>query len=108
MPVAFISNYMESIVRIRWGETLYTHEGVDPKAISREDEVCDIYLLTIDNFTNLLVSSVGSKAHDNSSEQDGMDAKDHSELQALQNHNLLIALGGVARGASSHFPMSVS
>lgn len=41
-------------------------------------------------------------------EQDGMDAKDHSDLQALQNHNLLIALGGVARGATTHFPMSVS
>lgn len=49
----------------------------------------------------------GSKAHDNSSEQDGMDAKDHSDLQAIQNHNLLIALGGV-RGGTPHFPMSVS
>ncbi len=36
-----------------------------------------------------------------------MDAKDHSDLQALQNHNLLIALGGVARGGTPHFPMSV-
>lgn len=54
------------------------------------------------------VGRTGSKAHDNSSEQDGMDAKDHSDLQALQNHNLLIALGGVARGGTPHFPMSVS
>ncbi|KAG4072250.1 hypothetical protein HA402_004182 [Bradysia odoriphaga] len=47
-----------------------------------------------------------SKAHDSSMEPDGMDAKDHSDLQALQNHNLLIALGGVARGGTPHFPMS--
>lgn len=51
----------------------------------------------------------GSKGgHDNSHDQDGIDAKDHSDLQAIQNHNLLIALGGVTRGATTHFPMSVS
>ncbi|KAJ6649846.1 GATA-binding factor A [Pseudolycoriella hygida] len=44
--------------------------------------------------------SKGSKAQDNSSEQNGMNAKDHSDLQTLQNHNLLIALGGVARGGT--------
>lgn len=40
------------------------------------------------------------------SEQDAVDSTERlSELQTLQNHNLLIALGGVARGAASHFSM---
>lgn len=29
-------------------------------------------------------------------------------MQAIQNHNLFIALGGVTRGATTHFPISVS
>lgn len=47
----------------------------------------------------------GSKVQE--PEQDsGADA--HEAQQAIQNRNLLIALGGVARGATTHFPMSVS
>jgi hypothetical protein len=40
---------------------------------------------------------------------DSVDRTNANDLQALQNHNLLIALGGVARGAGGvNFPISVS
>lgn len=45
-----------------------------------------------------------------SNEHDVADSTERltNDLQTLQNHNLLIALGGVARGAASHFSMPVS
>lgn len=67
----------------------------------------------------LFYYSKGSKNQDNAvgtnSDQPSNDGfameQDLSDLQALQNHNLLIALGGVAarqNTSSAHFSMPVS
>lgn len=58
-----------------------------------------------------IIYYLGSKNQDvTSNEQDVADSTERltNDLQTLQNHNLLIALGGVARGAASHFSMPVS
>lgn len=69
-------------------------------------DIIIIYLCFFFNF-----SFIGSKNQDaTTNEQDVADSTERltNDLQTLQNHNLLIALGGVARGAASHFSMPVS
>lgn len=54
---------------------------------------------------------VGNSTGAEQTSPDGfIDTQDQHDLQAIQNHNLLIALGGVARRASGapHFSMPVS
>lgn len=51
--------------------------------------------------------SVGSQKNQDL-EPDVPEVKEQTDIQAIQNHNLLIALGGVVRGGTAHFPLSVS
>lgn len=72
--------------------------------MSRRSKCCRIRLFKKISMAIFL----GAKGHDTSTESDGVDSKDQSsDLQAIQSHNLLIALAKSGRGSASHFPMSV-
>lgn len=55
------------------------------------------------------VSKGRQQEHHHQDHETAADSKDQKDLQAIQNHSILIALGGVARSnASSLFPVSVT
>lgn len=122
MHAASTLNCMVSIDRIQCDATQFTHVE-DGRRVTNPDE--GVRSMRSIEFESILIclllfcSASGSKAQDatnaavpEQSSPDGfIDQADQHDLQAIQNHNLLIALGGVAARRASgapHFSMPVS